>query len=450
MKRLVIFVGSAALAVNVWAEPPRLTLTLSEVVAAALREAPELEAAGFRSESAEDHARSLRGKFMPRFGIEGSFKRVSEVPTLPLPAGNFTLTDNESYSIGSGVHYTLFRGGADLNAWKSAKAQSRSKRLQDQLLRRQRRLAAELAYFQAQLAAEQVRLLVESYKVEEQQHRDIQNQFRAGSAARTDLLSAHQQTLNRRRQLLDARADLAVALREVTRLTGLGADVDPRLPLDGQTGSAPPENVDAPTVVLEIPAPSDTIARLTAQFRREFDQGQPGIAFLSELADAARLAAKSLQGARWPELSVMGKVSRDYPNGPIRETITQRTIGASLNFPLFAGGELFYGARAKTGEAKAVEKDRDAIARDLLSSWGQANDQLAALRAQQPLFDATIREARELARLQYQSYRAGRARYLDVEDANLKVLQARTDAARADVRILVQLATLESLSIQKE
>lgn len=449
MKRLIAGCLTLLSVGPVSAETPRLSFTLAQVTEATFRQSSELRAAEHLSDAAEDRARANRGTLYPRVSIDGSARRVTEIPTLPLPTGqSLSLTDNESFSIGPAAEYTLFKGGADYQQWRSVQAQARSQKQQKELIRRQRRLAARLAYFQAQLAAEHVQLLLESYKVEEDQHRDIRARFNAGASSRMDLLAAHQQTLNRRRQLLNARAEMAEALREVARLTGLGEQSDPSLPLDGKSTDKLPAEIEAPTVLLDIASARETLPEFLPLTKASFDKAQPAIRSLEELAEASRLAAKSLQGARWPELTLLAKTGWEYPNGPIRETIHQNTIGATLHFPLFTGGRLYYNAQAKKKEAKAAEEDRNTQARDLLSHWLKARDNVISLQAQQKLSDTTIREAQELARLQYQSYRAGRARYLDVEDANLKVLEARTEATRIDVRLLVQLATLESLSEQ--
>jgi outer membrane protein, protease secretion system len=451
MKRMFAAVCVFLQALPAGAEVPRLSFTMSQVIDATFTQSPELRAAELNATAAEEASKAEKGRLYPQLFVDGSARRVTEIPTLTLPTGpSLSLTDHESYSIGPTAQYTLFKGGADYYGWKSAKSRARSRRMQEQVIRRQQKLAARLAYFQAQLAAEQVRLLVESYRIENQQYQDIRSRYAAGSASRTDLLQSHQQTLQRRRQLLDARADMAIALREITRLTGLAVEGDVSLPMDGKLSGALPRELEAPTVLLDIAAAEDTLRELSALAESTFDKEQPGIQFLTDLAEAAEWAAKSSQGSRWPELSVLGRTSWDYPNGPIRETIHQNTIGATLNLPLFTGGQLFYNARAKKNEAKAAAKNRDAQARDLLANWQKAHDQLTALRAQQSLNETAIKEAQELARLQYQSYRAGRARYLDVEDANFRVVQARSDAAETDVRILVQLANLESLSVQKE
>ena len=53
---------------------------------------------------------------------------------------------------------------------------------------------------------------------------------------------------------------------------------------------------------------------------------------------------------------------------------------------------------------------------------------------------------REIAEVVYDSYKAGRASYLEVESANTTFLNARVQSARLTVEILTQLAWIDRWS----
>jgi len=180
-----------------------------------------------------------------------------------------------------------------------------------------------------------------------------------------------------------------------------------------------------------------------------FDTRQPQLAYLDALAEYSRRTAKSLEGGHWPTLSVLASLLQEYPNGPIHDSVTQKTVGATLSFPLFEGGSTLYGVRAADAQARSSAQRRDQTARDLLDSWQKARDQARSLRLQQTLNRRSVDKAEEVARLRYDAYRAGQGRFLDVEDANLRVLEAKIDAVTTDVTLLVQLANLESLSQER-
>jgi len=430
------------------ADPPRLALSLDRAVEASLDTSDQWKSARLNAEGAEDEALSRRGRLMPKLSVNGSYTYLAEIPDLQVtpqsPAIAFT-THNQ-YSIGPVVNWTVFSGGALLQAWRAAQASARAQRREAEAVHRQIRLAARLAYFQAQLASEQVRLYAESYRVEEAQYRDISVRYTNGESARVDLLSAEEDLLSRQNQLLQARANLASAIRDLSSITRQGENLDPTWPLDDKTTLEPAAEMPASTLVLALDPLSDSLAKMDPKGVQLFDPRQPALEYLAELAESARRTARSLEGGHWPTLSVLASLMREYPNGPIAESVTQKTFGISLSFPLFAGGETLYAVRAQKRQAESTEETRAQTARNLLDSWQKARDQAASLRLQQVLTRRAAERAAEVARLRYQAYRLGQLRYLDVEDANLKEVQAKVDSATTNVNLLIQLANLESLS----
>jgi hypothetical protein len=65
---------------------------------------------------------------------------------------------------------------------------------------------------------------------------------------------------------------------------------------------------------------------------------------------------------------------------------------------------------------------------------------------QEEINAGSVKETEELAALTYDSYRSGQARFVEVEAANLRALEAKVQEARTKVEMLVQLAIMRSLS----
>jgi len=261
-----------------------------------------------------------------------------------------------------------------------------------------------------------------------------------------DLLSSEQDLLTRHNQLLQARSNMSAAIRDLVSLTLVGEDLDPTWPLDKDTTLEPTSEMPAPTLILVLDPLNASLSKMEPAGQARFDSRQPQLEFLSELAEAARRNAKSLEGGHWPTLSVLASLMQEYPNGPIQEAVTQKTFGVNLSFPLFAGGNTLYATRAQQQLAQSDEERRAQQTRDLLDSWQKARDEAASLRVQQVITRRSADRAMEVSRLRYQAYKLGQLRYLDVEDANLREIQAKVDAATTDVNLLIQLANLESLS----
>src|SRR5262249_161764 len=145
-----------------------------ESVQAAFETSDAWKSAHLAAEAAQDQALAERGMMIPRLSVDGSYRYITEIPTLQVtpqsPAIPFT-THNQ-YSFGPDLTWTVFSGGTLYQGWQAALANARAQNLQADAIRRQIRLAARLAYFQAQLASEQVRLYAESYRVEQAQYND--------------------------------------------------------------------------------------------------------------------------------------------------------------------------------------------------------------------------------------------------------------------------------------
>ena len=430
------------------AQAPRLAISLDQTVQASLQTSDEWKAARLSAEASADQALALRGRLLPRLNINGSYTYLAEIPTLQVSpqAPAIAFTTHNQYSIGPELSWTAFSGGALSQSWRAAEASARAQGQEAEAVKRQIRLAARLSYFQAQLASEQVRLYAESYRVEQAQYHDISVRYTNGESARVDLLSAEEDLLLRQNQLLQARATLATAIRDLATITQQGLTLDPTWPLDEKTVLEPSTEMPASTLILALDPLNESLASMESNGSRSFDPRQPSLEYLALLAESARHTARSLEGSHWPTLSVLASLMQEYPNGPITESVTQKTFGINLSFPLFAGGETLYAVRAQQRQAEGAEESRVQSARNLLDSWQKARDQAASLRLQQTLTRRASDRAEEVARLRYQAYKLGQLRYLDVEDANLKEVQAKVSAATTSVNLLVQLANLESLS----
>ncbi len=430
------------------AEAPRLAISLDRALESSLETSDLWKSARSAATAAHDQALAQRGALLPHLSVDGSYRYITEVPALAVAPGAppIEFTTHNQYSIGPTLSWTAFAGGTLLQARRAAEANARAQDQQADAVRRQIRLAARLTYFQAQLASEQVRLYAESFRVEESQYNDIATRYKEGDVSRVDLLSSEQDLLTRHDLLLQARANLGAAIRDLSSLTRLGEDLDATWPLDKDATLAPRSEMPAPTLILALDRPEDSLTTMERLGKNSFDARAPQLEYLAQLAEAARRTAKSLEGGHWPTLSVLASLAREYPNGPIKESVTQKTFGVNLSFPLFEGGTTLYAARAQKHLAESNEEKRAQTARDLLDSWQKAKNEVAALRLRQTITRRSAERAAQVARLQYEAYKDGHIRFVDVEDANLREIVAKVQAVTTDVNLLIQLANLESLS----
>ncbi|MFA6318037.1 MAG: TolC family protein [Elusimicrobiota bacterium] len=443
---------------------PQLKLTLAEAVSSALADSPALRAAEADWAAAVSRGKSRWGVLWPRLSAEASYRFVSAVPELSvLPGRSQSLGDHHNASVGPTLDWTLWDQGARRGAWLSAIAGADARSQDLRAARRQVRLRTRLAYFQAQLAVESVRLLGDSLKLAQSQYGDVEKRREAGASSRLDSLQAHQEVLQRLRQFRQARSDLAACLRDLFSLTGRDPGIDLSLPLDGRMLPAPgvagagvplpaaresglPADIEPASAAVFLDELEASLKELGPVENWSLDETHPGVAALRDAARSSKLAASGARAGLWPRLGLMARTSLEYPNGPVLEDFHQNTVGVSASMPLFEFNRTRKEAQSLDLQARAAEERAEGARRDLSRDWQKAKDQLLGLRAQKELCVKASAEAKEAAGLTYESYKAGRVTFIEVQSSNLRELEALVQTARTDAGALVQLAAMASLS----
>jgi len=431
-------------------EGSALHFSLAQAEEEAFRTSPRLRTAKAEWESAREKAGSQFGAMVPRLSLDGSYRYVTVVPTFqPVPSSPaIQFGDNKNYSFGPQISWTVFSSGQLYNRWKSSDLIAKSKENEFEALKRELSLETRSAYFMVQLALEEVYLLADSLKLVQDQYRDISLRRKAGTLSRIDSLSAHGEVFNRVRELRQAQVELAGALRKFFTLTGLGQGMDPSVPMDGRMENKLPVGSDTPTFFVSLDSIEESKGKLSPAAHSNLDISHPEILALTHAAEAARESAQAIRGGHGPTLTLSAKATRDYPNGPVLEPINQKTLMATASLPIFSGNQIVHEARAQDAEARAGEGRRDQAGLDLTRQWEEAQDSLKGLKAQEIVNRESVAEAETLSKLVYDSYKAGSSTYLDVETANLRVLQTKVTSVRNEVQILIQLAILDSLAVK--
>jgi outer membrane protein TolC len=428
--------------------PGRLQLSLSGLTDQALKNSPKLEAARLAFESARSEAGALGASEFPRLGLSGNYFYQTYVPAFsPFPnSPPAVFGENNNWSAWATLNWNLWDFRSLHHMANSAIAASQSQEQLYQATQRQVRLAVRLAYFQVQITLEQVRLLGDSLKVAQAQYADIQKQTRFGTASRVDLLSSHQEVLNYERQFWQAQAGLAQALRDLFDLAGDKEPADFTSPLDARMEGTLPEGVSAPTVWLAMDPEKDSLALLQQEAAVPPDESVPQLKTYAYLADSSRLAADAVHSGLFPKLTLSAQAGYENPDGPVLQTVQQNIVSVSLNMPLFDWGQIVSDSDSKREQSEAYLKNLDQAKGDLWRDWNKAKDALRSLETQRTLDETGVSETQELSKLTYGAYRAGTARFLEVQTSNFQALNAKVQAVGNDIQILMQLSILSSLS----
>ncbi|MDD2772167.1 MAG: TolC family protein [Elusimicrobiales bacterium] len=423
-------------------------LALSDCQTSAMNLSPQIKSALAEAAAARDAAENVKAALFPRVALEGALRYTGVIPQINLatPAGtiNKQLGDNWNYSIGPSAYWTLFDNNGSRAAWESARKTAAAKAEDLENARRQVTLSARLAYFQVQLALEQTYLLGDQLKLAISQHEDISLNARAGTKSRLDELMSNQEVLARRRELLQARAELSGALRELAAITGREDPFDPSLALDARMNYAEYGGIEPPTALVSAEPAASLLSDMEKYSALMPDLESPSLHSLEMMAQSYRAAAESFRADKSPRVLLSARSSLDYPNGPSLYSYGQNTAGISVSLPLFENGRSDARSREQQNRAQSADERRQELARGIRRDFFKAHDAFSALKLQQDINTEAVKEASEAAALTYSAYKAGRSTWLEVQDANLRVLAAKSQSANTDAQMLIQLALMAS------
>jgi NodT family efflux transporter outer membrane factor (OMF) lipoprotein len=275
-------------------------------------------------------------------------------------------------------------------------------------------LQSELAinYFQLRVADVQRELLEDSVKAFERSLAVTQNRYRAGVAARVDVVQAETQLKSTEAQALDLRVTRAQLEHAIAVLVGM----------------APSSlSIEPARLVARIPdippgVPSTLLER------------RPDVAAAERRVAAANARIGAAQAAYFPALTLTGGAG--FASGALSSLVSAPSRIWSLGLGL-AGTLLDFGARAANVETARAAYDETVASyrQTVLEALRETEDQLAAIRwlAQEDRIQQdAARLARESVALTLNQYKAGTVSYLSV----VQVQATQLNEERQTVQLL--------------
>ncbi|MFZ2948455.1 MAG: TolC family protein [Desulfuromonadaceae bacterium] len=390
------------------------TLTLDQAIAIAMEK-------NFDIEKAREYARYVQGKYveersaaLPQIGIQGSMGMAKDEST-QFSVG--VASRQTSGSLGLTISQPLYTWGKIGAAIRAAEVGLKTAGEQLRLYRQAAWRDVSTAWYDILLAKELNRLAREN-EAQKQRHLDeAKKKFAAGVATDYDVLAAEVAAGNARPEVIRSDNVIRIARDRLRFLLATSDEAD-------AVGS-----LDRPASDRPVPPEFDNALTIARQKRPELSDLRLRIGIYSELvsiADAENMPRLDLKGgAGWNWLSL------DDP-GPSRSADGAAwNVGVYLSFPFFDGLK----ASGRVTQARSDLKTRqieelkllDAVALDVRNTSN-------ALREAAEIYQAvsgTVRQAEKLLRMAEKGYEYGVKIRLEVDDAQLNLLQANSSLARA-------------------
>lgn len=432
------------LTLPVWASEKLLKLSYDETENKSLESSSRLKALKYDIAVSNQKAKQQKSILIPALTLDGYYKYITVVPEIDIAAGTSVMSkklgDNQNYSFGPSLSWIMWDEGASRSGWKSFESGANAKRLEFEGASRQLALACAKTYFRLVLASEQILLVNDSLSLSRKQYNDILINVRAGNKSRKDELSSHAELLSRTRQLAQAETDFSVALRQMASLSGIKISTGTFLPDTFIQNSEKADNY------LNLDTLDGLITKFKGYSEASLWDKSPDLEVFDELASSARYAQESASSGLWPRLSFSARSSIDYPNGPKIESFNQNSAGVNFFMPLFEARKTRAKAKEYDYTYKSSMEKKNQKATDLLELWQETKDVIDGLLKQYKINEEMINEAQELSSIVYKSYIAGSATYLEVENTNFRLLEAKIQQAKTKVQLLMQYAVMRSLA----
>jgi len=387
------------------------TLTLAEVLDAALGTHPALSAADARVLAAQGAGDAARAARLPVAALTANLTQFQE-PMVVAPLHSLSLAsppvfDRTLVQGQVGAQYTLFDGGARTSrirgadaSWEGARAARESARMR--VL--EEALAAYLATTTARtlLAAADAQLAAL-----DQEHARAQRHLDAGSAAELEVLRAEAVRQEAVAARAGARARAGVAERALARVMGVEVGTVSGRTIADVTRRGTPARADAPAGA--------------------------GVNPLLAQADGAVAAAEArlaeARATRLPSL-MLGAGVQDFGTVSGDHVLEWRT-GVELSWPMFTGGARNASVRRAAAEVDAARAELEAARRQVDQETDVAASAIVEADARVAALDAAVAQWQEVARIEALALEAGSGEQRDLLRAQAGLFEARAGQAAA-------------------
>lgn len=425
---------SVALALTLYgpASAERISVSLEDGLQMAFERNEVLRTARSDVDRAGTFVRESVGDALPQVRASATFNRNWKLPTSILdgPDGPRRVTFGTRNNLNSSVtlRQSLYAGGGVAAGWRESRHFERASEESLREVRQAVHAEVETAYYDLLLAKELVRVSDLALKRARRNLRQVRLRRQAGRASRFDLLRAEVQVLELHPDSIRASRDLKLA--DITFKNLLGVDVSTEVVLTGTFR-------ERATIPLAGPEPL-----IESGFEHRPDRRRQ-----THRINARRQAIRIEQAGRMPTLDFVatGQLqvqsnTLDFTSDDVRRSWF---TGLDLRLPIFDGLKTRASISRARIDLRRTELETENLDRnirlDVHSAWltfREAQDRLAAQARATELTAEGLRAAEA-------QYAEGLATQLEVTDAQLSLLRAETEHARAKRDRAVAIVGLE-------
>lgn len=325
-----------------------------------------------------------------------------------------------SGSVGIRLNQRLFDGFTTQNTFSSAQVKLRAQREYLRNAEQNTFLDTVTAYANLYQARRVADLRRENLAALEEQVRSNKAKFDVGEGGRVDLAQAQ------------AARSLAVS-----ELSLAHADVKSAEAVYRQVIGSDPEKLKRPLAARDLPVNLDTAYKMSLALH-------PAILYAKYLVDASLYNVKAKEGALLPKVDFSATASYNRIYSGVGEDGVSKSIGLSVNVPIFEGGRTsaqIRQSREQLGQARLqLDLAHSNTRQALTSAWFQLEGADASVVA----YRESVRAAEIAFKGRIQENRVGQATTLDVLNSRTQLINAQIALAMAERNAVIASYSVQS------
>lgn len=432
------------LATNTTNSPPhRREISLEEAISIALSESSSVQVGELMIQKQKYSYREALAQLFPNVNLSGNysytikkqvmyldgFPGASSMPEEMLSRG---IEIGRTNNIQGGINIALPLVNAQL--WKSIAISKENLALameQSNTAKINKVAEVRKAFLQTLLARDAYEVLEASYRNAQNNFRLVENNYKQGLVAQYDLLRSEVQVKNLEPNLRQAQDAANTANNALLVLMGL-----------------PPQAQIYPKGTLKDYAP-EIIDRYISAEHSSLNNNPT----LRELAHQQKILQSSLELSKasfLPTLSVSSMYNFSFSSNKLdldnkRLWTPFSSINFSLSVPVFSGGKRYYNVQQQKVAQLQFELNRRDVERQLTIAQKDALDKVRRAVQTYTVSQEAIKLAEQGYKIANKRFETGEATLLEVNDANIALLQARLNYHQSLFDFMVAQAELEKL-----
>ncbi len=400
------------------------TLTMDDAIRIGKEQSKTLKASSMKVEAASARASEVNTNLLPSLKVEAGYKRLSDVDpfavTLPFLPSSVVLSPVvlNNYNLKVSLQQPLFTGFKLRSNARAAELTATAAEFEHRSDEADLILNIRNAYWLLYQTREVKKFVDENVERLDAHVADTRNLMKAGLVTRNDLLKIEVQLSSAKLTQIDAANDVQVALMNLNNLLGLPLDTDLQL------SSVPEEYSNG-----------GSTGALAQNLVMRALTSRPDLQSMHYRVEASEASVTAARGNWWPQVFLAGAYFYNRPNArylPTRDEFKGTwEVGVQLQFDLWNWGATGYQTEQAKAQLQQVEYLYDQMKDNV--SLEVTRNQLQVERSRQKIGVAreAIGQAEENYRSTNDKYTNGLATSSDLLDADVALLQAKTNLTGA-------------------